>query len=186
MAGPVRADTRQFQALGRALREVGDKELKRQLYRAVSRATKPAKAEIKKSAISVLPHGGGLNKWAATLTVTTRQYYQGKGAGVLIKGGKNSKTKTIKPGFIGPLQPGQKRTRKTRRKGTFGAKADMDALNRGRVMHPTWGRGPLRGPQMVPKGFFDKPLQGPVSDRMRKEILAALDEITAEIARRTK
>lgn len=183
----IRADTKQFQALGKGLKAAGDGAIKKKLYKGVSRATKPARAEIRQSAISILPRGGGLNQWAATLTVTTRQFYQGNGAGVLIKGGKNAKTKTVRSSFIGPLKPGQKRTRKTRRKGTFGKAADMNALNRGRVWHPFWGRmphPPERGVQVLKRsatGFFDKPLDGKVGKRMRKEVLAVLDEITAEV-----
>jgi hypothetical protein len=145
----IEGDVAKLRAVGRAMREAGDKEQKRELYKAVQRATKPVKEEIKQSARDTLPHGGGLNEWVAGITIRTKQSYNGRMPGITIQGAMNNKKLTT-------TYSGGKRKR-TRRKGTFGAQADLRAINRGRVMHPVFGHGPLVGPQMVPPGFWDRP-----------------------------
>ncbi len=183
MAGVgLRVDAEDFRRLGRQLKEAGNgKEVRKGLYRSVSRATRPVRKEIKASALAILPASGGLNRYVASLTIRTKQQYTGTGAGVTIIGAKNSKERTVRDVTIGPLRAGQKRTRRVRKAGTFGKAADMRAANRGRIMHPRWGRGPLLGPQSVTPGFFDRPLEGPLVDRMRKEVGQVLDELLRKI-----
>lgn len=154
-------DLRRF---GAALKAAGP-GMRKDVAKAMQRATKPAKAEIKRSAIAVLPSSGGLNQWAASVTVRTRASFVGRNVGVTITGSK---------------------ARKRKRRGgrVFGAGADLSALNRGRVMHPSWGHGPLKGPQMVPAGFWDKAIQGPIMNQVEKEVTEALEGFVRELAAR--
>lgn len=59
---------------------------------------------------------------------------------------------------------------------------DLRSINRGRVFHPYYGRGKY-GPQTVPEGFWDKPIEGPVAkqakDSVRQALVRARDQITA-------
>jgi hypothetical protein len=87
---------RQLRAVGKALREAADKEQKRELYKAVQRATKPIKEEIKQSARETLPHGGGLNEWVAAIGIKTKQSYNGRMPGVTITGALDNK-RVVRP-----------------------------------------------------------------------------------------
>ena len=56
-----------------------------------------------------------------------------------------------------------------RKAGTFGNRSDLGAIDRGRVMHPRWGRGPLVGPQMVTPGGSAGSWKGSSPDGPRKK-----------------
>ena len=77
---------------------------------------------------------------------------------------------------------------KARQVGTFGKQADLNAIDRGRVMHPVWGRAKrsgingLAGPQLVARGYFSNVMDGLVARRAEKEILAALQRAVARVA----
>jgi hypothetical protein len=86
------------------------------------------------------------------------------------------------------------RTRMTTRIRTGGnplvqIKAAANAVNdplridRGRIRHPVWGRGPWVL-QDVPKGWFTKPMQkgAPV---VRPELIHAMDDVARKVARRS-
>lgn len=170
----VEIDTRALQALGKALKGA-DKDIRREMYKAAQRATRPVKDEIKASARVTLPARGGLNEWTAALGIKTKTSLGGRTVGIFITAALDNKKKTV------PKTTGKGR-RKTRRAGTFGPIADLRALNRGRIMHPAWGRGPLIGPQMVKAGFWNKPLEGAVTDRGRREMTQALEATAAALA----
>jgi hypothetical protein len=76
----------QLARLARQLREVGDKELQKELGQAIFRATKPVKADITRSFAEMLPKRGGLAKRAAATRLTTRRRTSAKVAGVRIVG----------------------------------------------------------------------------------------------------
>jgi len=59
-----------------------------------------------------LPRRGGLNEWAARASITPKISYTGRAAGIRVRGSRRS-TKS---------------------------KADLRALDAGRVRHPSWGR----------------------------------------------
>lgn len=59
--------------VAKALRQVGDKELKRELSAGLSRATGPLIGGARRSAEAVLPRRGGLGKRVARGRVTTRR-----------------------------------------------------------------------------------------------------------------
>jgi uncharacterized protein YbjQ (UPF0145 family) len=58
--------------VAKRLRETGDKELKRELYRGLQRATKPLKANAQKAAGAQLPQSGGLAAIVARSRLTTK------------------------------------------------------------------------------------------------------------------
>lgn len=72
-----------FAAVAKALKKAGDKELQKELYSSINRATKPMRAEAKKSAERNLPRAGGLNKRVSRARMTTRRR-TGKNPGVRI------------------------------------------------------------------------------------------------------
>lgn len=59
--------------VAKALRQVGDKELKRELFAGLNRATKPLKEEARRSAERTLPKRGGLAKRIAKTSMRTRR-----------------------------------------------------------------------------------------------------------------
>jgi hypothetical protein len=98
----IGGDVEKLRALGAVLKEAGDKELKREFYKAVQRATKPVKAEIKQSAVDTLPHGGGLNVWVSQIGIKTKQSYNGRMPGVTITGTLDNKSVVRRTGGSGP------------------------------------------------------------------------------------
>lgn len=189
------ADVEEFRRLGAAVKGA-DAALRKELFKAVANATKPVKEEVARSARETLPSGGGLNEWVASAKLTVRQAYSGRNPGVTIKAEKakfkSVRVKTKHHDVIGPLARGQARTKTVKRRiaKTFGAQSDLGAIDRGRVMHPAWGRSKrgsqgasgLFGPQMVTPGFFTRVMEGLVAKRAEKEILAALDRLATAVA----
>lgn len=55
-------------ALAKRLRQVGDKDLQRQFYAALNRATKPVKKDLRRSQLSTFPKRGGLARREAKKT----------------------------------------------------------------------------------------------------------------------
>jgi hypothetical protein len=170
-------DVASLRAVGKALREAADKEQKRELYKAVQRATKPIKEEIKESARESLPHSGGLNEWVAAIGIKTKQSYNGRMPGVTIQGTLDNKSVVRRSGG---------KRRKGRKSGTFGARADLRSINRGRVFHPVFGHGPLVGPQSVQAGFWDRPLTGVTAQRAKREIRDAMARTVKAIAAKSR
>src|SRR4051812_10286733 len=72
-----------FARVARELKKVGDKELAKELYKALNSATKPMRANAKKSAAANLPKAGGLNKRVSRSRLSTRRK-TGKNPGVKI------------------------------------------------------------------------------------------------------
>lgn len=62
----------QLDDLARALREAGDKALKRELFKGMNRATKPLKAAAQKEAAARLPKSGGLAARVAKARISTK------------------------------------------------------------------------------------------------------------------
>lgn len=76
-------------AVSRALRAVDDKELRREFYKGINRATKPMRQEAKDNAARVLPKRGGLNQFVAKSRLSARTR-GGKNPGVRIVASKGS------------------------------------------------------------------------------------------------
>jgi hypothetical protein len=169
----IAGDVEKLRTLGKLMREVPDKELKREFYKAVQRATRPIKDEIKQSAIDTLPKSGGLNVWASKIGIKTKQSYNGRFPGVTITGSMNNKARVS----------GRGRGRKKAR--TFGKVARLDRLNAGMARHPVFGHGPLVLQPVTP-GFWDKPLKGVTTQRAKREIREAMQTTTQLIAARMR
>ena len=187
------ADVEEFRGLARAVKDA-DKGLRRELFKAMERTAKPVKWDVTRSALEMLPERGGLNRWMASAKVSVRQAYSGRNPGITIKATKSKtytrRIRTAQANLIGPLAPGQTRTKtvKIRQVGTFGKAADLGAINRGRVMHPVWGRAKrgglangLAGPQLIRPGYFSTVMSGLVARRAEQNILAALDAWVAKL-----
>lgn len=74
--------------VARALREAGDKELQKELYAGLNRATKPLRGAAKESALENLPHRGGLNRRVARARMSVRR-----------RGGKSPSIKIVAKGM---------------------------------------------------------------------------------------
>lgn len=144
-------------ALGRELKAADNgRELRKELFAAMNRTTKPLRAEIKASALRELP--GGLGPWAVKgMSVTAKTRVTGRQVGVRIS--------------IKRRNPNNK-----------SGLADINAMNRGRIRHLTWGRGPWHIQQVRP-GFVTKVMDGLMAERARRELLKAIDQIAARIKR---
>lgn len=108
---------------------------------------------IKARAEATLPHAGGLNRWAASTRMTAQIKLSGRSASVRLKGGRNSS----------------------------GGRSDINALDRGRLRHPSWGRR-FRGQwhtQQVTPGFFTQPATE--GDQWRQVCLDAVDKALRSI-----
>jgi hypothetical protein len=104
------------------------REITKAMSKGIRKGAGPVRARIRKAAISTLPSSGGLNKWVAAIRINLRVKTSGRTAGVTLVGGRNS----------------------------AGDRSDINAIDRGRVRAPSWGRR-YRGSwhtQTVPSGFF--------------------------------
>lgn len=78
----------QLASLAKVLRETGAKDLQRELGKAINRAVKPVKDDIKASAKDTLPSSGGLAARAAKSPIRTRRRSSQNGqAGVRLVSG---------------------------------------------------------------------------------------------------
>jgi hypothetical protein len=172
----VRVDDTAIRQMGKVLRGTG-KEFRRELFAAAQRTTRPVKDEIKQAALNTLPSGGGLNEWVSKIGIKTRNSLGGRTPGLFIVGTIDNKREVRKAGG---------KRRKLRKRGTFGARADLRAIDRGRVMHPIFGHlnaeGKLAGPQMVKAGFWTNTLTGPVAERAKGEYVDAMKAVARKVA----
>jgi hypothetical protein len=143
----------QLERLAKALKDAGDKNLRKELFKASQRSTRPVKKEVTASARKTLPKRGGLNEWVGRTKLKTKTRTGGRNVGVLITGA-----------------PGKR----------MSPTSDLRAINRGRVRHLTFGHKPWVTQQVRP-GFWDDVMEGPLADRARQEFTAAMDRIAAQI-----
>lgn len=101
-----------FGKLSRDLRAAGDKDLRRELYRGLQRATKPLKEAAKENARSTLPRKGGLADRVSRARFNTKS-----------RAGRNPSVRI-------------------EAKDAKGRSVDLEALDRGSVRHPTFGHRP--------------------------------------------
>lgn len=71
-----------LEKLGRALKQVGDRELRKELLAALRAATKPMKAAVQASARENLPSRGGFADLVAASRFTTKNRLSGKNVGM--------------------------------------------------------------------------------------------------------
>jgi hypothetical protein len=154
MGSMVEVDYRALRLFGSAMRRA-PKETQKQIRKEFVAAGKKVKPIVRESARATLPSGGGMNVWAARLTTRTVQRFGGRNPGITVIGRRGKKG---------------------------GGEADLRALNRGRVMHPVYGRYPLTGPQQVRPGFWTRPLEGPMADEIRADMARAMKDAAQKIA----
>lgn len=118
----------------RDLRGVSDrKEILKSVRRTIREPLPGTRKAIKARALRTLPSRGGLARWVASTRVTAQIKLTASVVRVTIKGGRNSSKK----------------------------RSDVNAIDRGRLRHPSWGR---RGPgqwhnQTVVPGFFTQAVE---------------------------
>lgn len=148
------AGGRDLTGVRRDLRRLGDRDLSRQMSRALGRAAKPVKPAVQKSAADLLPSGyGPLMSKSVRLRTTTRE---SRGAASLV---------------ITVFAAGKQEHR------------DVVRVNKGMLRHPVYGRRrkPWVN-QKVRRGFVDRPVDRLGPD-MRREMQAVVDWIADQITR---
>lgn len=76
----------QLDDLAKRLKAAGNGDLRKELLRGIRETNKPTISDIRASARSRLPHGGGLADTVARASIGTRTRLSGKSVGVEIKG----------------------------------------------------------------------------------------------------
>ena len=144
-------------ALARDLKAAGDKGLTKELRSGLQRSTRPLKAAAKAGALEHLPNSGGLAEEVAASRFTTR-------ANLL---GRNPSVKLVAAG----------------RQNAEGRKHDLDAMDRGRLRHPLYGRRKARWyTQLVRPGWFTESLQH-AAPAVRSELDKAVAAVIAKLGR---
>ena len=86
--------------LAKRLKEVGDKELKKELLRGIRLGTKGTHAKIRESALENLPSSGGLNALIAKSKISTKTRMSGRWTGINIKATDRHEVDAINRGFV--------------------------------------------------------------------------------------
>lgn len=143
-----------FARLARALRQIGEKDLRRELYAGINRAVKPLTTSVRESTRRYLPDRYA-DELSRTLQVRTRRR-AGRDPGISLAG-----------------------TAKTSR----GKDRNLRALNRGVLRHPLYEDRRYWFNQKVSPGFWDEPLSDG-ADVVRRELVNVLDDIGRTLARK--
>lgn len=143
-----------FFALAKRLKEAGDKDLQRELYRGLNRAVKPADEAIRASAIATLPSRGGYNTTIAT--------------DLKIRVQRRTGAKTVGIKLIG--------TAKT----TSGKARELVRLDEGSLRKPLFGMRRYWYPQKVTRGFWTGPARG-ADPQVRTRLLIAMKNVADKI-----
>ncbi len=168
-----------LRALGKALRESPDKEVRPRVFRAIQSATKPLKQEIPASARATLPHSGGLNELIADLKIVTQSRLVGRNVGVRIISSRSKAQHAAARRRAVARRTG--RARAPRGTTVRGGLIDLNAIDRGRVRHPTHGHRPWVI-QSVRPGFFARPMKSIVAVRARRLIVEAVGQALTQLA----
>ena len=126
MAGSGAEDLRR---LGQALKELGDKEIRKETLRALKAPAKRLGEDARDRAGTVLP--GGLGEYIAGTRVTVQARMSGQNASIRVRG--------------------------VRRK--QGGLVDLDAIDRGRLRHPLFGDRRHWYTQQVQPGWWTKAME---------------------------
>lgn len=87
-------------SLGAALRAAGDKDLRRELLKAMQRSAKPLKAAAREAAATRLPRRGGLAERVAGSRFSAKTRTAGKNAGVRIVGASDLDLRSMDRGRL--------------------------------------------------------------------------------------
>ena len=143
-----------FGKLAKELKVLGDKELRKELYRGINRAVKPLTEEVKGSTTKFLPRRYAL-ELAKTLKIRSRRR-TGKDPAIYLL----AKATTPR-----------------------GTERDLASLNRGRLRHPLYGDRKHWYDQEVSPNWWTDPLVGGV-EQVREEIVKVIDEINEKLAKK--
>ena len=132
----------QLAALAKRLKQVGDKELRRELMRGIQRSTKPLRPAVQASARSRLPQRGGLAAEVGAARVRTRTRTAGEHVGVRVE-------VSSPRGDI-----------------------DMRAIDRGRLRHPVFGHRDRWVTQRIDAGVISDPLEDQAPQVRREVLAA--------------
>jgi hypothetical protein len=144
-----------FGEVAKALKQAGDKELRKELYSSINRAAKPMTKAVKESMPAYLPRGYAL-ELSKTVKISVRRRASGKNPAVYLV----AKAKT----------PG-------------GKDRDLASLNRGRLRHPLFGNRRHWFDQKVRPDWWTDPLLQS-APQARKEIVKAIDDVAAKLAKK--
>lgn len=149
----------QLRRLAKDLKDAGEKDLRKALYRNLNAAAAPLLEDVKREAAATLPRSGG-----AADRVAGAKYRSRVMSGIGNGGGAGGATTGVR---LTGAEVG-------------GAKVNLKKINRGILRHPLFGQ---RGQGQwfntpVPPGFWDRPLRrgGP---KARAAVIAAVDEMAA-------
>lgn len=143
-----------FAKLGKALREYGDKELTRDLFKGISRAVKPLTASVKARTPMFLP-----NPYAVQLSKSLRVRVRRR----------STRDPSVRLLAVAKTKGGRER--------------NLTALNRGRLRHPLYGNRSHWFNQSVRAGWWDQPLlEG--SDEVRRQIVTVIEDIGNKLDRK--
>lgn len=151
----MRTAPEQLQALNKALKQAGDKELKKELNAGLRRAAKPIQAAARVNYAKRLPKSGGLASKAARARMSVAQ----------------KKTRGGDPSL-------QLVTRHP-----TGQKMDMRAIDAGLIRHQTFGRLPWNVQRIPAHSFSDAALAG--EDEGKREIERAIETVSRKLDKAT-
>lgn len=147
----VRTAPEQLQALNKALKQAGQKDLKRELNGALRRAAKPMQAQARINYAKRLPREGGLAKKASRARMSVAQKRTLGGAPSLQLVSRHP----------------------------TGQKMDMRAIDAGLIRHKTFGRLPWHVQRIDGEAFADAVRAG--EDEGRAEIERAITTISRKL-----
>ena len=144
---------RDLYTVSRALKQIGDKGLGKQMSKALTDASRELRPAIKASAAALMPHSGG---YAATLSKSLR--------------------------FRQTVQTSRTTARVVFRVYAEGRKErrDVPSLNRGRLRKPLYGNRNHWYTQRVRPGFVDRPVDRAAPDIARR-MQAVVDYVADQI-----
>lgn len=162
----------QLARLYKAVKETGDKELRKELLGGIRKATKPLPQAIKGAARSKLPSSGGLASLIGRASITSRTrttFSSQHDVGVrLIGQSERPSSKSDRKGKKGQEKPPSRYH-------------DMAALDRGILRHPLFGNRKHWFSQDIEPGFWTNTINHH-ADETERAIRRAMDHVAKKLA----
>lgn len=177
-----------LRVLARDLKKAGDKDLRKELYSGLNRATKPLEEAARRSAAGNLPSSGGRVRKRRTKKGTVTIY------GVDYFTRKTVSLKTTKAsGSVADRAAAMRFSVKSRagrnpavtvvavdRKGKS---VDLNELDQGRLKHPVYGNRKVWVTQPVKAGWWTDALNAaPVLNDVREEVVRVIGTVAAKLS----
>jgi hypothetical protein len=140
--------------VSRDLKRLGEKQILNNMRKEIRTVGKKTTKLMKANVLSVLPHRGGLNAWAARSRFSTSIRASGRKAGVSF--------------VVGRGKPG-------------GKKSDIRRMDEGMTRHPLWGNRKEWRPQVLPVHSFTKPVTTEGVREFREAIDRAIRKAEREV-----